>query len=118
MQNLNQIRARHVLEFANSGNVKGINGGEVIKKIPPVILNNGLMAALAYSMDKKQDAWRKVFDAVAMHLASREITMVPSDRNSSEMLLDYLASDATSVMLRDITAEVGEWLNFARRLVK
>ena len=119
MQNLNQIRARHVLEFANSAKkVRGVNGGEVIKKIPPVIMNNGLMAALAYSMDTKQDAWREVFDAVAAHVASEEIAMVPPDRNSAEMLLDYLSSDATSVMLRDITAEVGEWLNFARRLVK
>ena len=118
MQNLNQIRARHVLEFANSVNIRGINGGEGIKKIPPVIMNNGLMAALAYSLDKKQDAWRKVFDAIAVHLASKEIGMIPVDRNSAEMLLDYLSSDATSVMLRDITAEVGEWLNFARRLVK
>ena len=118
MQNLNQIRARHVLEFANFCNVKGKNGGEVIKKIPPVIMNNGIMAALAYSMDKNQLAWRGVFDAVAAHLASKEIAMVPEDRSSAEMLLDYLASEASSTVLRDITAEAGEWLNFARRLVK
>ena len=118
MQNLNQIRARHVLEFASSGNVQGINGGEVIKKMPPVIMNNGLMAALAYSMDKRQDAWRRVFDAIAIHLSSKEVGMIPADSNSAEMLLDYLSSDATSTMLRDVTAEAGEWLNFARRLVK
>ena len=118
MQNLNQIRARHVMDFANSGSVKGKNGGEVIKKIPPVIMNNGLMAALAYSMDKGQQAWKGVFDAIAVHLSDKEIAMTPPDRNSAEMLLDYLASDASSTMLRDITAEAGEWLNFARRLVK
>ena len=118
MQNLNQIRARHVLEFANFGSVNGKNGGEVIKKIPPVIMNNGLMAALAYSMDKGQQAWRGVFDAIAVHLSSKEIAMIPDDKTSAEMLLDYLASDATSVQLRDITAEAFEWLNFARRLVK
>ena len=118
MQNLNQIRARHVLEFANFGSVKGKNGGEVIKKIPPVIMNNGLMAALAYSLDKGQQAWRGVFDAIAVHLSSQEIAMIPADKNSAELLLDYLASDATSVQLRDITAESFEWLNFARRLVK
>ncbi len=118
MQNLNQIRARHVLEFATSGSVKGKNGGEVIKKIPPVIMNNGLMAALAYSLDRNQQAWKAVFDAIACHLSSEEIGMVPSDKTSAELLLDYLAADATSVILRDITAEAGEWLNFARRLVK
>lgn len=118
MQNLNQIRARHVLEFANFASVKGKNGGEVIKKIPPVIMNNGLMAALAYSMDRGQQAWKGVFDAIAVHLASKEIAMIPEDRGSAELLLDYLAANATSTILRDITAEAGEWLNFARRLVK
>ena len=149
MQNLNQIRARNVLEFANSapvrgrnggevikkippvimnngimaalayfGSVKGKNGGEVVKKIPPVIMNNGIMAALAYSLDKGQQAWRGVFDAIAVHLSSQEIAMIPADKNSAELLLDYLASEATSVQLRDITAESFEWLNFARRLVK
>jgi CRISPR/Cas system CMR-associated protein Cmr5 small subunit len=114
MQNLNQIRARHVLEFAKVARVRG----EVIKKIPPVIMNNGIMAALAFSMDKSQQAWRLVFDAISVHLSSKEISMIPEDRNSAEMLLDYLASEASSTMLRDITAEAGEWLNFARRLVK
>jgi CRISPR/Cas system CMR-associated protein Cmr5 small subunit len=118
MQNLNQIRARHVLEFANIARVKGNHGGEVIKKIPPVIMNNGIMAALAYSMDKNQQAWRLVFDAISVHLSSKEISMIPEDRNSAEMLLDYLASEASSTMLRNVTAEAGEWLNFARRLVK
>ena len=117
-QNLNQIRARHVLEFATSGSVRGKNGGEVIKKIPPVIMNNGLMAALAYSMDKGQQSWKGVFDAIAVHLSSKEIALTPDDKNSAELLLDYLASEASSTMLRDITAEAGEWLNFARRLVK
>ena len=118
MQNLNQIRARHVLEFAKVARVRGRDGGEVIKKIPPVIMNNGIMAALAFSMDKSQQAWRLVFDAISVHLSSKEISMIPEDRNSAEMLLDYLASEASSTMLRDITAEAGEWLNFARRLVK
>ena len=118
MQNLNQIRARHVLEYANSALVRGRNGGEVIKKIPPVIMNNGIMAALAYSLDKNQQAWQGVFDAIAVHLSSEEISMIPKDKNSAETLLDYLASDASSTELRDITAEAFEWLNFARRLVK
>lgn len=118
MQNMNQIRACHALEFANAVIVKGKNGGEVVKKIPPVIMNNGLMAALAYSMDKNQKAWRDVFDAVAVHLASAEVAMIPQDKASAEMLLDYLASDASSTVLRDITAETAEWFNFARRLIK
>ncbi len=132
MQNLNQIRARHVLEFATFCKVKGRNGGEVIKDIPPVIMNNGIMAALAYSLEEKvrkdkktgrenveYHPWRVVFDAIAIHLSSNEMGMIPSDKNSAELLLDYLVShDTSSTQLRDITAETGEWLNFARRLVR
>ena len=47
--------------------------------------------------------------------------MIPADKNSAVMLLDYLVSDAdevSSALLRDVTAEAGEWLNFARRLVR
>jgi CRISPR/Cas system CMR-associated protein Cmr5 small subunit len=119
MQNLNQIRACHVLTFATSSvNKRGQNDGEVIKKIPPVIMNNGLLAALAYSMDKKQEAWRLVFDAVASHLASKEISLIPEEKNTAELLLDYLSCEADSTVLRNVTAETYEWLNFARRLVK
>lgn len=119
MQNLNQIRARHVLKFSNSEiAVRGQNGGEVIKKIPPVIMNNGILAALAYSMDPRQESWKLVFNAIAEHLASEEIAMLPPGVRSSSEMLDYLTGEATSVQLRDITAEVAAWLDFARRLVK
>ena len=122
MQNLNQIRARHVLEFSRNKNDEkaiGQNGGEVIKKIPPVIMNNGLMAALAYSMDPKQKAWKIVFNSIAIHLSSDEVEMIPPDVNSAECLLNYLTSpDTSSSLLREVTSEAYEWLNFARRLVK
>lgn len=119
MQNLNQIRARHVLQFAQFKGPKGKNGGEVIKKIPPVIMNNGLLSALAYSMDRNNDAWRMVFDGIAAHLASDEVAKVPPECSNAEALLDHLVGpDASSVLLRDVTAEAGAWLDFARRLVK
>ena len=117
LQNLNQIRARHVLAFAPRGMIRGQNEGEVIKKIPPVILNSGLLAALAYSMDPKQSGWKAVFDGIASHLASEEIGIVPADKNTADFLLDYLAEENTSsAKLRDATDEAMLWLEFARRL--
>lgn len=120
MQNLNQIRARHVLQFSEfQQGLKGKNGGEVIKKIPPVIMNNGLLSALAYSLDKNNAAWKTVFDGIAAHVASEEVAKVPPDRTTAEALLDYLVSpDSSSALLRDVTAEAAAWLDFARRLVK
>lgn len=119
MQNINQIRARHVLDFSKSFENKGINGGEVIKKIPPVMMNNGLLAALAYAMDERNKAWKDVFDGIACHLASSEIGIVPKNCRDAKSLLEYLTGDGTMCdILRAATSEAGAWLNFARRLVR
>lgn len=120
-QNLNQIRARHVIAFANDPTIdaKGKNGGEVVKKIPPAIMNNGLLAALAYSLDGKNVGWKMVFDGIARHLASPEIGMVELHGASAMGLLEYLTDGTTSSdKLRLITSESMAWLDFARRLVK
>ena len=118
MQNLNQIRARHALAFAPRGGVRGQNQGEVVKKIPPAIMNNGLLAALAYSMDAKQAGWKEVFNGIAKHLASSEVAIVPPDANTAELLLDFLSTESTSsAKLRDATDEAMLWLEFARRFV-
>lgn len=121
MQNLNQIRARHVIAFANDPtiDIKGQNGGEVIKKIPPVIMNNGILSALAYAQDEKNKGWKAVFDGIAVHLASQEICCVPDVVYNSSMLLEHLTeTTTTSAELREVTAEAMAWLDFARRLVK
>lgn len=119
MQNLNQIRARHVLEFSKNGNVRGKNDGEVIKKIPPVMMNDGLLSALAYSMDERNSSWRQVFDGIAVHLSSPEIGIVPTSCGKAQSLLEFLTQENTSsAVLRQATAEAGKWLDFARRIVR
>lgn len=116
MQNLNQIRARHVMELVSKW-VSGKNGGEVVKKIPPRIMNNGLLAALAYSLDEKE-GWGAIFDAIAKHLASPEIQVVDSSVKDTRTLLEYLVKKETSsAKLREATSETMAWLDFARRLI-
>ena len=120
-QNMNQIRARHVLAFANDPyvNVKGQNGGEVVKKIPAAIMNSGLLSSLAYAMDEKNKGWKCVFDGIAMHLSSSEIGFVDSDIATAEGLLEFLTAESTSShKLREVSVEAMAWLDFARRLVK
>lgn len=119
MQNLNQIRARHVLKFASDEKgLRGENGGEVIKKIPPVLMNNGLLSALAYAMDERNEAWRKVFNGIARHLSSSEIAIVPQKCSDAKSLLEHLTQGETKCdVLRVATDEAEAWLNFARRLV-
>lgn len=117
MQNLEQIRARNVLNFSKTGAVSGDKGGEVIKKIPPLILNHGLLATAAYSFTEKE-GWQKVFDAIAVHLADKDIGVVPETVKDRQTLMGFLTSkDTTSESLKLATAEAMAWLQYARRFV-
>jgi CRISPR/Cas system CMR-associated protein Cmr5 small subunit len=117
MKNLEQIRAKNAMNFANKGTVKGKEGGEVMKKIPPIVMNNGLLAAIAYSYDQKE-GWRQVFDAVAVHLSDQDIHIVhltQNQQNRDGLMTELMSGD--SMLLRRATAETLAWLNYARRFV-
>ncbi len=118
MQNLEQTRARNALNFANQGAVSGDEGGEVIKKVAPLIQNHGLLATAAYSFTEKE-GWPRVFDAIAQHLADKDIAIVPNDVNDRQSLMKFLTQPgSTSETLKLATAEAMAWLNYARRFVK
>jgi len=119
MQNLEQIRAFNALTFANSGAVSGKDGGDVIKKIPPLILNHGLLATAAFSFEDKKGDWQKVFDAIAVHLSDDAIAIVPKSVNDRTSLMVFLTEKSTtSQVLQMATAETMAWLQYARRFVK
>ncbi|MFN0069706.1 MAG: type III-B CRISPR module-associated protein Cmr5 [Limisphaerales bacterium] len=112
MQNLEQVRARNALKL---GPVAGDKGGEVIKKVAPLILNHGLLATAAYSFTEKE-GWQKVFDAIACHLADRDIAIVPGSVTDRQTLMTFLTDRATtSETLKLATHETMAWLAFARR---
>jgi CRISPR/Cas system CMR-associated protein Cmr5 small subunit len=119
MQNLEQIRARNALRFnAEDGpKIIGPDGGDVISKIPSLILNNGLLGTAAYAFTQKP-GWQILFDHVARHLADPDIAIVPVSVKDHRCLMDYLtSSDATSETLKLATAETMAWLTYARRFV-
>ena len=67
MINLEQTRAKNAL--AQSENVKAKDGeGDTLSGFPSLIINNGLMATLAYSLEKGKQLLR-IADAIAFHLA-------------------------------------------------
>ena len=121
MQNLEQIRARNAVAFAtrDGSRVTGPQGGEVIKKLAPHILNHGLLATAAYSFTEKE-GWQLTFDAIARHLADPQIAVVPSPEvHDRTTLLAYLtAKTTTSEVLKLATAETMAWLQYARRFVR
>lgn len=120
MKNLEQIRAANALAYANAGvKTRGSEGGEVVKKLPALIMSNGLLAAGAFAYAKGEgEGWYLCFDHLATHLAHPEIGVVPATSNKLRSLLDHLSNTADSATLKHATDEALAWLGYARRFVK
>jgi CRISPR/Cas system CMR-associated protein Cmr5 small subunit len=122
MRNLEQIRAANALAYAEAGvNTRGAKGGEVVKKLPALIMSNGLLAAGAFAYAKgEREGWYVCFDHLAAHLAHRDVGVVPADKRDLKGLLDYLTKDKTadSGVLQQATDEALAWLCYAKRFVK
>jgi hypothetical protein len=118
MQNLEQVRARNAFKLSQSGTIRGDDGGEVMKKVAPLIQNHGLLATAAYSWSEKE-GWQKVFDSIAAHLADPAIAILPEGCSDREKMMTHLTGpSASSEVLRLATAETMAWLTYARRFVK
>jgi hypothetical protein len=120
MQNLEQIRARNALRCAQQDGalIVGPQGGEVIKKLAPLILNHGLLATAAYAFTQKE-GWQVVFSHIARHLADPDIAIAPSPTQSHDQLMTFLTgANASSETLKLATLETMAWLTYARRFVK
>ena len=131
LHNLEQIRARHALAFAKKVEEKkviasGKEGGEAMKKIPAMIMANGLLAAIAFAVEEKIDrktkqmeprskGHRAIFNAIAEHLASPQIDITPGVSDAKK-LIDYLADHDSNVLML-ATDEALAWLGYARRFV-
>jgi CRISPR/Cas system CMR-associated protein Cmr5 small subunit len=121
MQNLEQVRAGNALKFAikDGEKVCGPQGGEVIKKLPPLIINHGLLATAAYSFGEKI-GWQLTLDAIALHLSDPDVAVLPADKVKDRIsMISFLtAKDTTSEVLKLATIETMAWLQYARRFVK
>lgn len=115
MRNLEQIRALNALKAASL--IKpGRSGGSssaVVKKVPALIVNNGLLATAAFARENK-DGIQSVLQAIEEHL--REIGLLPAGQKG---LLEWLTeSEVSSAQLRRVTSESMAYLNYLRRFVK
>lgn len=120
MQNLDQIRAQSVWKAKNSGDsFAGKEGGSsVVKTLPPLIQNHGLLQTLAYACEKSNSGYRNVGERntcnhIAKHLCDRGI--VSECDSADDLLLNLLNGD--SQLLKRATTETLAWLNFARRFL-
>ena len=121
LQNLEQIRAKNALAFANSPVEKrGKDGGEAIKKVPPMIAGNGIIAAIAFSLEERRNEYSRpgfaaIFDAIAAHLSSSGIDILDNCDSAKDLIETLTQSDSETLKLA--TAEALEWLGYARRFV-
>jgi CRISPR/Cas system CMR-associated protein Cmr5 small subunit len=121
MKNLEQIRAASAMAFAKeveagTSHAGGVEGGEAIKKIPPMIMGNGLLATIAFSLENRREGYASILTALAKHLASPAINITPGVTDAKH-LIEFLSQEDSST-LKLATAEALEWFGYARRFVK
>lgn len=118
MRNLEQIRARNALAASKEAarDIRGKFNGDVIRKIPNLVMNHGLLATGAYAFSN--EGYLVAFNFIARHLADKDIAIVPSLIKTCADLLGYLSEEADSQTLKLATAETMAWLVYAKRFVK
>jgi CRISPR type III-B/RAMP module-associated protein Cmr5 len=111
MKNLEQERAKNALEAANNQEYKfaGASGGDIVKKVPTMIMDNGILAAMAFAVeDRNKSGYEDVFKASIRHLGV----------NSSVKEFLHKLTMKDSSELRAVTSEIMAYLNYLRRFAK
>lgn len=116
MKNFEQIRAKNALAKTKKIGKGGGGGDNVAKKVPVMILDNGILAAAAFALENKGNGYADVFDAAIAHLADQEIALLDKTM-PLEDFIDRLAG-VSSDELRRITAETMAYLNYLRRFAE
>lgn len=114
MKNHEQVRAANALAALEKyGGFEGQNKGDPVTGMPAIVVNNGLLAALAFCQDKGGD-YNKLVSAIQEHLASDGIGgLIGKDVK----IVDSLVK-GDSEHLRLCTNETLLYLNYLRRFAK
>ena len=125
--NLEQVRARNAVAAIHGGaHGRGVNNGDAISGFPALVVNNGLLATLAFCVSKKDaGGYKQIGDAIAKHLADKEVALVPANTQTLLALRDALADSSSDTLrlctadtLRLCTAEALAFLNYLKRFAK
>jgi CRISPR/Cas system CMR-associated protein Cmr5 small subunit len=114
MKNLEQIRAKNALEAASKCKFTGKDDGKVVKKVPTMIMNNGLLAAAAFAAETPK-GYKDVFNAIIVHLESTN-NLPGKEKQLQGFINDLCETDSSE--LRQITSETIAYLNYLRRFAK
>lgn len=125
MENLEQRRAKNALTRAAACR-KQSGEGDCLSGYPGLIINNGLLSCLAFSLEKEKQHHR-VADAIAFHLDEMQICeRIGGGTADAAWLLKYLSGKAngagnrpaTAHTLRRATDEALAFLGYLKRFVK
>lgn len=111
MKNLDQIRAANAIEAAKK-KMGAKEKGEVVKKIPTMIRDNGILGALAFAREAGE-GYIDCFMAIITHLRSVNV----SRADGIDSFLKEL-TEADSSEMRRITSEAMAYLNYLRRFAE
>jgi CRISPR type III-B/RAMP module-associated protein Cmr5 len=119
MKNLEQLRAQHALQFwANSqSSTKGQNDGDVVSKLPSLILNNGLLATLAFAKSKG-GGHETLCECILKYLSEQMPGLRPEGYRPGAGKLDpYIEAltRADSILLQRATTEALAYLSYLKR---
>jgi CRISPR/Cas system CMR-associated protein Cmr5 small subunit len=121
MKTLAQIRAANALHSSKvPGMGRGQKGGDAISGFPMLIKTDGLLAAIAFSLEvnkegkPKQEGAHHIVTAIAKHLSTEGIEVC--DARTARDLVDELSGDDAS-KLRRATAEALAYLAYLKRFV-
>ena len=112
LQNLEQLRAAHALLKTDRLDRQAIN------KIPALIINNGLLAAAAFSLGESRSGMRAAFEATTDYLKQRG-HLASNTPATPDGLIDHLSRRAaTSADLQRATSEALAYLAYLKRFAK
>lgn len=120
MKNLEQIRANHALAFwqtrQNDTEVKGEQGGDVVRGLSSLIINNGLLATIAFAKEKGKgyDTFMKEIGRFLGSAGDDGRKVLPQQVGNLEQFVSVLTSN-DSELLQQATAEALAYLGYLKR---
>lgn len=127
MKNLEQIRAKHALNFwhpaqGQSPSARGVNEGDVISKLPSLVVSNGLLPTTAFAKSKgggHEELMTAVFHFLC-HTDRALLPQPPQPRQGETQLDTFIrlltdGDDANSTRLQLATAEALAYLGYLKR---
>lgn len=129
MRNYEQIRAKNALKATTGMCFTGKDGGQVAKKIPARIQEDGLLPAISFAIDKMggrdKDGWGMAFLAIVQHLSDAEVADgsvkgLDLSQSTSDVLINWARNlaECDTDQLRRTTNEALAYLLYFRRFAK